>query len=206
MIELKSNNKNNDIAIVALHGYGSNSSNMSDLLSAINIKDVNCYFPSGTIELYHNNISKAWFSIPFATYLEDEILKSRQSILLQIDQLRNNGYSYKKIILLGFSQGAMMCLDIMINLPKPILGVVCLSGLNITINENTKIDNKFKTTPVYVGHGIYDDVIDLQSAKSSFQLLSRQGFKVNWKEYKLSHEVGENEIIDIKSFVKKISI
>ena len=34
-------------------------------------------------------------------------------------------------------------LDIMLNLSKPVSGVVCLSGLNLSIDDKIKIDEKF---------------------------------------------------------------
>jgi len=204
VLELKSNNKNVDIAIIALHGYGSNPFNMIELLKVLNIDKADCFFPPGNISPFPNDdLSKAWFSIPFISNLNKEIMTSREIILSELKFILN---SYNKIVLLGFSQGAMMCLDIMINISSPVSGVICLSGLNINIDYNIKIDEQYKQIPIYVAHGINDEIIDLKSAKTSFEIISKRGFTVEWNEYNMHHEVIDKELEDIRNFIERLII
>ena len=204
MLELKSNNKNVDIAIIALHGYGSNPFNMIELLKVLNIDKADCFFPPGNISPFPNDdLSKAWFSIPFTSNLNKEIVISREIILSKLKSIVN---SYDKIVLLGFSQGAMMCLDIMVNISKPVSGVICLSGLNINIDNNINIDKAYKKTPIFVGHGINDEIIDMESSKTSFEFITKKGFKIDWNEYNMAHEVVEKELEDIRSFFERLII
>ena len=203
MIELKSNVNNNELAIIAFHGYGSNPYNMLELLKALNMKKADCFFPSGNISPFVNDeLSKAWFSIPFTSDLNKEIAQSRNIVIPKLKYILN---SYEKIVLLGFSQGAMMCLDIMLNLSKPISGVVCLSGLNLSIDE-IKIDEKLLKIPIFIGHGINDEIIDINMSKKSFEFISKRGFVTNLNEYNMRHEVIDQEMEDIKNFIKKLLI
>tara|TARA_B100000575_G_C22828102_1_gene486417 strand:+ start:48 stop:662 length:615 start_codon:yes stop_codon:yes gene_type:complete len=204
MIELKTNDNNNELAIIAFHGYGSNPYNMLELLKALNIKKADCFFPSGNISTIANDeLSKGWFSIPFTSDLNKEIAQSRNIVIPKLKYILNH---YEKIVLLGFSQGAMMCLDIMLNLPNPISGVVCLSGLNLSIDDKIKIDEKFLKTPIFVAHGINDEIIDINLSKKSFEFISKRGFVTNWNEYNMHHEVIYKEMEDIKDFIKKLLI
>ena len=204
MIELKSNVNNNELAIIAFHGYGSNPYNMLELLKALNMKKADCFFPSGNISPFVNDeLSKAWFSIPFTSDLNKEIAQSRDIVLPKLKYILN---CYEKIVLLGFSQGAMMCLDIMLNLSKPVSGVVCLSGLNLSIDDKIKIDEKFLKIPIFVGHGINDEIIDINMSKKSFEIISKRGFVTSLNEYNMRHEVIDKEMQDIKNFIKKLLI
>ena len=204
MIELKLNKNNNDMAIIAFHGYGSNPYNMIELLKVLNIEKADCFFPAGNISPFPNDdLSKAWFSIPFTSNLIDEIAISRKIILTKLKSIIE---SYKKIVLLGFSQGAMISLDIMMNLSKPVSGVISLSGLNVSIDDKIKIEEEYKKIPIFVGHGINDEIIDIKSAKTSFEFILKRGFNLEWNEYNMKHEVIDKELEDIRNFVERLII
>ena len=99
-----------------------------------------------------------------------------------------------------------MCLDIMLNLSKPVSGVVCLSGLNLSIDDKIKIDEKFLKIPIFVGHGINDEIIDINMSKKSFEIISKRGFVTSLNEYNILNEFIDKEMQDIKNFIKKLLI
>ena len=100
----------------------------------------------------------------------------------------------------------MISLDIMMNLSKPVSGVISLSGLNVSIDDKIKIEEEYKKIPIFVGHGINDEIIDIKSAQTSFEFISKRGFNLEWNEYNMKHEVIDKELEDIRNFVERLII
>ena len=50
----------------------------------------------------------------------------------------------------------------------------------------------------------HDDIIPLQRAEQSRQLLERLGYKVEWHTYPMPHSVCPEEIADISAFLRRI--
>ena len=51
-----------------------------------------------------------------------------------------------------------------------------------------------------MGHGLYDNVIDIKIANSSFERLSNKLSAVGFEKYDMGHELCEKEIDDLSIF------
>ena len=123
-------------AIILLHGYGSNS---SDLFSFAN------YLPSD-----HTIISLqapmenpfggyAWYSIQFNPDQNkwsdlDEARKSLNMITKQLEYLKEQyNLNSNEITLMGFSQGAILSWSLLLDQPKKFRRAICMSGYILSL-------------------------------------------------------------------------
>ena len=108
--------------------------------------------------------------------------------------------NYKNIFLGGFSQGAIMSLFIGYSFFKLLGGIICCSGVLI---PQTKIfNNENINLPVFISHGILDDVIFIQRNIYSLMNFNKlPGVEVHYYP-KLGHEIDWNVIRDIYNFLR----
>ena len=52
-----------------------------------------------------------------------------------------------------------------------------------------------------MAHGKFDDIIPIDKAKRSREILEKLGYPVTWKEYPMPHSVCAEEISDISKFL-----
>jgi phospholipase/carboxylesterase len=107
----------------------------------------------------------------------------------------STGIPLSQTILLGFSQGGAMTLDVGLSLP--LAGLVCLSGYlhEITTKSNQPI------APVLIVHGRQDQVVPLMAAQTARDTLLSLGAKVKYVEYDMGHEIRPSAITEIQKFV-----
>jgi phospholipase/carboxylesterase len=55
-----------------------------------------------------------------------------------------------------------------------------------------------------MAHGNYDDIIPIDRARRSREILEGLGYPVTWKEYPMPHSVCAPEIADMSAFLSRI--
>jgi phospholipase/carboxylesterase len=60
-----------------------------------------------------------------------------------------------------------------------------------------------REVPIFMGHGLYDDLIPVARARRSRDLLLEMGFKVAWHEYPMAHAVCAEEIRDLGRWLRE---
>jgi phospholipase/carboxylesterase len=58
--------------------------------------------------------------------------------------------------------------------------------------------------PIFMAHGLYDDVIPLARAEQSRKTLAELGYGVQWHTYPMAHSVHPAEIADIARFLAAV--
>jgi phospholipase/carboxylesterase len=111
----------------------------------------------------------------------------------------------KRIVLAGFSQGGAVVLQTALRHPERLAGVLALSAylpLNATLHAERSAANQ--ELPIFMAHGIYDDIIPLERAERSKELLEHLGYKVEWHTYRMPHSVCPEEIAHIAAFLRRV--
>ncbi len=57
--------------------------------------------------------------------------------------------------------------------------------------------------PIFMAHGIYDDLIPLARGRRSRDLLQGLGYRVEWREYLIPHSVSGEEVGDISRWLRE---
>lgn len=169
-----------------LHGYGADGANLVDLAEVLQESLV---FPLFVIPdapfgyEYAPDMGRQWFSLMDRdeSVLIEGAEIARKILLDFIDQhLEKHELGYENLVLIGFSQGAMMSLFTALQLPKPCKAVISFSGTMVSA-QHTASTCKSKP-PVCIIHGSKDDVVPLALGKFTAKTLKSIGFEVQMHE------------------------
>lgn len=189
-----------------MHGYGADE---HDLLPIAKQLEGNYNYISiqAPIELDWGGF--AWYHLTQTiTGFHGDDASRHESEKKVVDFLRRQkeGGKLGDVILMGFSQGAAMSYSLLANDDFHSLGlnlkaIIALSGY-IPLDARAKLsEKKLNALPVFISHGLYDDLIPPQALDSAKELLEKQGASVTAKTYEVGHGLTEETIADINKFL-----
>jgi phospholipase/carboxylesterase len=152
---------------------------------------------------------RSWYDI-LAMNLEREVdINGIYQSAALIDQLitreLSEGIAAENILLAGFSQGGVIALHVGLRYPQPLAGIIALSCYLPTLPQlSSEAATANKNTPVFMGHGILDSVVAIESGKAVFDTLHAQGQPIQWHDYVMEHSVCIEEIEHIATFINSI--
>lgn len=209
------NLKGSSTAIVLFHGYGASMSDLygiSQYLSA----DVDWYFPDGPIAVPLGFMmeGRAWFPIDMAEleaamqsgshrkFADKSSEDFDESQKLAIEVLKELRGKYDKLIVGGFSQGAMLASHVFSKVKAD--GLVLFSA---TLIDKNSLVEKLKDTPkieFIQSHGHSDPLLSFEQAKDLFNLLEENGLKGEFIEFSGGHEIPENVLSGFIQYLEAI--
>ena len=182
-----------------MHGYGASMHDLVSIAQAVNDKDYIYIFPNAPIEMNVGFYQKgyAWFPIETTDFIESSELLEET-----IEQIIKS-YKYNKIYIGGFSQGGMMALHAGLFSNRDYSGAIILSS-KIIDNKSTKIGiNKPENTKIFISHGRFDSIIDIEEGRNIKQTLDKKGFDLFYKAYDIGHEISTDVIEDLSNWLEK---
>ncbi len=199
-------------SIIWLHGLGDDGHGFTPIVSqlATTISDRTRFIfphaPERRITINGNMVMRGWYDIlgldKTAPQDAKGIYEADKIICELIETEINKGISSEKIFLAGFSQGGAIALHTGLRYSQPLGGIIALSTylpLNHTV-EN-EIDAANHNIPIFMAHGILDNVISLNYAELSRERLKKLNYDIEWHQYHMEHTVHTEEINDISSFI-----
>jgi len=189
--------------IVAMHGRGVRGEDLAPLAEAIALEGIRWIFPDGPMELPGFWGGRAWYEIP-PHHLQG-LLQSRKLLFELIERLEQEKVPSKRIALAGFSQGAVMSLDVGVRYPRRIAGIVAMSGY-LARPETLAVEKSPAAAglPILLTHGKNDDVLPVEGAREAQATLRAEGFSVRLQEYLMGHEVIPEALSEIRAFLNQI--
>jgi phospholipase/carboxylesterase len=196
-------------AVIWLHGLGADGHDFEPIVPELELPvPVRFVFPHAPIRPVTINQGmrmRAWYDIfQFGGGPEDEAgIRASQKIVEQWIEKQN--LPANRIVLAGFSQGGAIVLQTALRHPEPLAGVLALSTylpLNSSLPKEMSPANK--GTPIFMAHGQFDDIIPIDRARRSREVLESLGYSVTWREYPMPHAVCAPEIADISEFLGKV--
>ena len=203
-------------SVIWLHGLGADGYDfepvVKQLLSSGKLGNVRFILPHAAEMAVTRNsgyIMPAWYDIygeiPISREDEAGIQASQRYIEFLIENEMNRGIASERIVLAGFSQGGAIALHTAVRFPKKLAGVMALSTyLPLHSKLATDADKANTRTPIFMAHGIFDDIISLEMSKVSRNLLQDSQYFVSWHEYNMAHSVCIEEIADIEEFLQRV--
>jgi phospholipase/carboxylesterase len=207
----------NGAAIVLLHGYGANAQDLFPLHKAIETyPGTHWFFPQGPLELgkYGNFTSRAWFPLGVADSILQAVetgnwtkvaslnpkgLDTARGLLVQF--LKEIGIPYSKVILGGFSQGAMLALDTFLTLEEKPLGLTILSGTVLKENKWVELAAHKTGFQFIQSHGMVDDLLPFAAAKRLEALLFSAGLKGEFIQFPGGHDIPEVVVRKVSNYI-----
>jgi phospholipase/carboxylesterase len=188
-------------AIVAIHGRGATAEDLASLAEALVLPGVRWCFPQGWLPFPHAfGTGWAWFDLP--PDHQPGILESRRRLTGLLDELAASGVPSERTVVAGFSQGAVMSLDVALRYPRRLAGVAALSGhLFEPESLAAELSPAQKQLPVFLAHGTEDDIIPIIGSLTAAQALRAAGLPVTLHEYRMAHQIIEQEFEDLRAFL-----
>lgn len=212
-------------AIVFIHGLGDSGEGWSwfpQIIQQTNIvksyPETNFVFPNAPsipITVNGGMSMPGWFDIyefgnPRGRQDAEGFLKSCNVVKQLIDeQIEKHNVPAERVIIGGFSQGAAISMATLALLDVKIGGLVALSGFcpipQIIAEKQSKTGVNLNT-PVFQGHGDFDEIINLSFGKESCDFYHSLGFS-NWKFHEylgVGHSTNNKELVDVIQFISLI--
>lgn len=212
-LELSSNNTTKiNASVIWLHGLGADGYDFEPIVEKLDVPNVRYILPHAPeMPVTRNSgyIMPAWYDLYGLTgnSQEDEngIRTTQQYINSLIENEINRGIASKRIVIAGFSQGGAIALHTGLRYSKKLAGILALSTyLPLKTKLATEAHLVNAGIPIFMAHGIFDDIISLDMCKLSLNTLQNNHFSVDWHEYNMAHSVCVEEINDIRAFLKQV--
>ncbi|MEM7029282.1 MAG: hypothetical protein AAF629_06935 [Chloroflexota bacterium] len=107
----------------------------------------------------------------------------------------------ERILLIGFSQGGIMSNYVALTQPELIMGIAPLAAKIREIPETLTVVENLNNFPVFIAHGLNDDVIPIEEGRAARDLFIRLNANVTYGEYTVGHKMNTQAVKDLKTWV-----
>lgn len=202
-------------AVIWMHGLGADGHDFEPIVPYLGLPEdssVRFVFPNAPVRPVTINggmAMRAWYDIR-AMEIDrspDEagIRESETQISELVEREVERGVDPGRVVLAGFSQGGAMALQVGLRLQTPPAGVLALSCY-LLLPEELAAERSAASfeLPILMVHGTNDPVIPLALGRKSRDRLDALGFRPDWREYAMGHEVSMEEIRLAGSWLHKV--
>ena len=192
--------------LLLLHGIGSNE---EDLFGLTPYLDERFVVVSARAPVTLDYGGYGWFRIDFTPRgLVADVEQAKKSLAMLpgfVDELvETYGADGRRVYLMGFSQGSMMSLALMLTSPEKVAGVVAMSGrLPAQVRGPEHDREALNGMPVFVTHGLYDTVLPIENGRAVRDYLAELPVDLTYREYPMAHEVSMESLRDVTAWLTK---
>ena len=208
--------------VILLHGFGAPGDDLVPLWQYLDApRGTRFVFPAGPLSLSMGlGESRAWWMLDLDRITKDReagrprdlsqevpkgLAEAREKILALLRDLDpRGGTDPKKTVLGGFSQGAMLACDVALRSPRPLAGLVLLSGTLVSQREWEPLMPKRKGLRVLQSHGNQDPLLPFSQAERLRDLLKGAGMVVDWNSFRGGHEIPEAVLNRLSTFLRTV--
>jgi phospholipase/carboxylesterase len=208
--------------VLLLHGFGAPGDDLLSLADELDVPTGTRFvIPEGPLTLsFGPSDARAWWLIDMARIAADRaagrirdlsneiprgLAPARETMLAFLKEVeRTFGADPRKTVLGGFSQGAMLSCDVMLQSDHPYAGLVQLSGNLLAQQIWGPLMPKRKGMPVFQSHGMQDEILPYVGAERLRDTLSQSGLAVEWHRFRGGHEIPEPVLQRLGVFLTKV--
>ncbi len=114
---------------------------------------------------------------------------------------RHFGTPPSRAALVGFSQGAVMTLDVGLRAAEPYAALVAMSGYLAEADDLAPALARAREQPVLIVHGTRDDVLGIALARRMRRVLVDAGLSPEYHEFDMAHEVNIASLAVVRDFL-----
>ncbi|MGY4493738.1 alpha/beta hydrolase [Pseudomonas sp. TE3610] len=190
--------------VIFLHGYGSNESDLFQLRDQL--PDGDTYLSvrapqtleAGSYQWFHKQGDGAYDGVTA------DLASSRQTLHDFIAKAIAKYHTDKsKVVLVGFSQGAIMSYELGLREPQSIRGIAVLSGKILPVlHSELKPSPALGSLAIFIGHGVDDQRLPFADASEAQRILHELGLTPDFHAYAdLGHSISKTEIEDLSAWL-----
>lgn len=201
--------------MIWLHGLGADGHDFEPLVPMLGlprrlaVRFVFPHAPERPVTINTGMRMRAWYDIVRlgAGAEEDSagIRESQAQLEGLIARERERGIESRRIVLAGFSQGGAIALHTGLRHPERLAGILALSTyLPLAGTLEAERSAASAEVPVFMAHGLHDEMIGIERALASRDALEALGYAVAWHEYPMAHAVCEEEVTAIAGWLVRV--
>ncbi len=205
--------------VVLLHGFGAPGDNLASLWRVLRAPpETRFAFPEAPLSLASLGMpgACAWWMIDMMrlqrmrTPAEVEqmmaevpagLAAAREKVVAMLDGV-DGALRPSKMVLGGFSQGAMLSVDVALRTERPLAGVVVMSGALIAEAEWTSLAAKRSGLPVLQSHGTQDPILPFVAGERLAQMLKGAGLAHTWVPFRGEHAIPPQVVEAVGQFLE----
>jgi phospholipase/carboxylesterase len=191
--------------VVLIHGFGAPGDDLVALAEFIDAP-VRFVFPEAPLDLgglYGE--SRAWWLLDLGQLEEelrtgklrdrrsevpDGLVDARRQVTHLVDQLKARfAIDDAHLVLGGFSQGAMVALDVALHRDTPPAGLILMSVTLLAESEWSPRMKQLAGVPIFQSHGRHDMLLPFSIAELLRDQLRAAGANVEWCQFLGGHEI-----------------
>jgi phospholipase/carboxylesterase len=206
-------------AILLCHGFGAPGDDLVALARVIDAgRSTRWFFPEAPLTV--PGAGRAWWPLDMARIqmmmmrgdprvLAEEtpagLDQARAALEATIDALETErGVGRDRLLLGGFSQGAMLTTEIALHAARPFAGLVVLSGNLLSAERWTEAAGRSgPTLHAFLAHGRRDPVLPFAGAEALRALLEKSGAEVEWVAHGGGHEIPPPVVTGLAAFARR---
>lgn len=208
------------LTVVLMHGFGAPGDDLVALAQYIDAP-ARFVFPQAPLELgglYGD--SRAWWLLDLARLEQEQrsgairdrrgevpegLAPARDQVVAFLEALEER-YSIDngRLVIGGFSQGAMLALDVALHREVPPAALVLMSGTLLAESEWQPLMTKLAEVPIFQSHGQHDQLLPFGIAEVLREKLQASGAHVEWCEFHGGHEIPPSVLERVGTLLRAI--
>jgi phospholipase/carboxylesterase len=191
--------------VVLLHGFGAPGDDLAPLWRVIDAPTGTRWaFPAAPLALEGMGYGgRAWWMVDIERLIgagergnREELAReappgmseAHTQVVTMLDELVAD-LKPSKLVLGGFSQGAMLACDVALRTARPLAGIALLSGTLVAHDEWAPLAPRRRGLPVFQSHGTEDPILPYAQAEKLRDMLRDAGAAVTWVPFRGAHAI-----------------
>lgn len=176
--------------IVGLHGHGGDGAGLAAAFSGFRDQPVLLAFPQG--EYRRERGGWSWDVMTEDRKIREKVDEAAVARLVEAIQAVKASYPVRKIIVFGFSQGALMAYLVGLSHPSLIAGIAAVSGDLPEIDKPGSLlraadIERAKNVRIFAGRGVSDPLVSREIYTEQVEYLKGRGLTVSGCEFQGGH-------------------
>ncbi len=200
-------------SVIWLHGLGADGHDFEPIVPELSLpadlplRFVFPHAPVRPVTINGGMAMRAWYDIRSldSQGRADAEGVHQSTVLLEalIEREIERGIEPDQIVVAGFSQGGAIAINAVLHSTVRLAGLMALSTY-IPLPGELAASQGNRELPVFMAHGSFDPMIQMQWGRSSADSLAAAGFTVEWHDYPMAHAVCPQEISDIRAWLLNV--
>jgi phospholipase/carboxylesterase len=199
-------------AVVVLHGWGAPGDDLVPLAEALKRPGVRFFVPVAPLPEVGGG--RAWWHLDLNTrpphastdqlapgFLPNAAVVAARAAVQALIATVVERHAPTTVALVGFSQGAMLSIDVALAGTPGVDLVVAMSGV-LLMDSVSALTAPHPIRPRFLlSHGRQDPVVPFSSGNRAQDLLEKHGFSVRWRPFDGGHEIPSTVLADVDRFL-----
>jgi phospholipase/carboxylesterase len=199
-------------AVVVLHGWGAAGDDLVPLAQAFVRPGARLFVPAGPLPVIGGG--RAWWhldpevrpphaqsdQVPAGFRATPEVVAARAAVQGLIATIVDR-HASESVSLVGFSQGAMLSLDVALAGAPRLDGVVAMSGLLLADSVPALTAPRATRPRFLLSNGRYDQTVPFAGGNRAREMLEAHGFSVTWRPFEGGHEIPAPLLAEMDRFL-----